>query len=110
MVRLLIGLVILGGRRLRHVAYLCDDVVYRRFAGLSVVPSARTISRWLKGFRMRTVECLQALNAAVIARVLPAGALRTLTVDIDGTVVSTGLQAHETRHDLVCRLLLEKKK
>jgi hypothetical protein len=31
-VRLLIGLVILGGRRLRHVAYLCDDVVYRRFA------------------------------------------------------------------------------
>jgi hypothetical protein len=32
------------------------------------------------------------LNAAVIARVLPAGVLRTLTVDIDGTVVSTGLQ------------------
>jgi hypothetical protein len=92
MVRLLIGLVILGGRRLRHVAYLCDDVVYRRFAGLSVMPSARTISRWLKGFRMHTVERLQALNTAVIARVLPAGALRTLTVDIDGTVVSTGLQ------------------
>jgi hypothetical protein len=92
MVRLLIGLVILGGRRLRHVAYLCDDVVYRRFAGVAVVPSARTLSRWLKGFRMQTVERLQALNAAVIAHVLPAGALRTLTVDIDGTVVSTGLQ------------------
>ena len=92
MVRLLIGLVILGGRRLRHVAYLCDDVVYRRFAGVAVVPSARTLSRWLKGFRMHTVERLQALNAAVIARVLPAGALRTLTVDIDGTVISTGLQ------------------
>jgi hypothetical protein len=92
MVRLLIGLVILGGRRLRHVAYLCDDLVYRRCAGVSVVPSARTLSRWLKGFRMDTVGRLQALNAAVIAQVLPAGALRTLTVDIDGTVVSTGLQ------------------
>jgi hypothetical protein len=92
MVRLLIGLVILGGRRLRHVAYLCDDLVYRRFAGVAVVPSARTLSRWLKGFSMQTVGGLQALNAAVIARVLPAGALRTLTVDIDGTVASTELQ------------------
>ena len=92
MVRLLLGLIVLGGRRLRHVAYLCDDVVYRRFAGVAVVPSARTLSRWLKGFRMQTVERLQWLNAAVIARVLPAGTLRTLTVDVDGTVVSTGLQ------------------
>jgi hypothetical protein len=92
MVRWLIGLVILGGRRLRHVAYLRDDVVYRRFASVAVVPSARTLSRWLKGFRMSTVERLQTLNAAIIARVLPAGSLRTLTVDIDGTVVSTGLQ------------------
>jgi hypothetical protein len=91
MVRLLIGLVILGGRRLRHVAYLCDDVVYPRFAAVSVVPAVRTVSRWLKGFSMHTVGCLQTLNAAVIAHVLPAGALRTLTVAIDRTVVSTGL-------------------
>ena len=27
-----------------------------------------------------------------------------------GTVSYTHLRAHETRHDLVCRLLLEKKK
>lgn len=92
MVRLLIGLMILGGRRVRHVAYLCDDVVYRRFVGLRVIPSVRTVSRWLKGFTMHTVGRLQALNAAVVARVLPVGALRTLTVDVDGTIVSTGLQ------------------
>jgi hypothetical protein len=99
MVRLLIGLVILGGRRLRHVAYVCDDVVYRRFVGLRVIPSARTVSRWLKGFTMHTVERLQALNAAVIARVLSAGALPTLTVDVDGTVVSTGLQVERAFRD-----------
>ena len=92
MIRLLIGLVILGGRRLRHLAYLQDDVVFRRFAGLRMVPTARTVSRWLKGFTMRTVGRLQALNAAVVARVLPRDALRTLTVDVDGTVISTGLQ------------------
>ena len=50
------------------------------------------MSRWLKRFTMKTVEQLQALNAAVIAQILPRLRLRTLTVDVDGVVVSTGLQ------------------
>jgi hypothetical protein len=41
---------------------------------------------------METVRRLQALNAAVIAHVVPGLGLRTLTVDIDGVVVSTGLK------------------
>lgn len=41
---------------------------------------------------MKSVEHLAALNAAVIAQILPRLELRSLTVDIDGTVVSTGLQ------------------
>jgi len=38
------------------------------------------------------VERLAALNAAVITHILPRLRLRTLTVDVDGVVVSTGLQ------------------
>ena len=34
----------------------------------------------------------------------------TMTERIDKAVSYTHLRAHETRHDLVCRLLLEKKK
>ena len=34
----------------------------------------------------------------------------TETVQSSSTVSYTHLRAHETRHDLVCRLLLEKKK
>jgi hypothetical protein len=41
---------------------------------------------------MKTVERLQALNAAVIAHVIPGLRLHTVTVDVDGVVVSTGLQ------------------
>jgi hypothetical protein len=52
MVRLLVGLLVVGGRRLRHVAYAADDPLFRRFAGLSRLPTARTISRWLKQFTM----------------------------------------------------------
>lgn len=92
MVRLLIGLLVVGGRRLDHVAYVADDPLVRRFCRLQVLPTARTVSRWLTQFTMRTVERLQALNAAVIAHVIPGLRLRTITIDVDGVVVSTGLQ------------------
>ena len=92
MVRLLIGLLVVGGRRLEHVGYVQDDPVFQRFCQLHVVPTARTVSRWLTRFTMKTVERLQALNAAVIAQVVPGLRLHTVTVDVDGVVVSTGLQ------------------
>jgi len=92
MIRLLVGLLVVGGRRLRHVTYVADDPLFRRFTGLRQLPTARTISRWLKQFTMTTVGRLQDLNAGVIARVLPALGLGTITIDVDGVVVSTGLQ------------------
>jgi hypothetical protein len=92
MMRLLIGLLVVGGRRLDHLAYLATDPLMRRFARVRLWPSVRTVSRWLKRFTMKTVERLAALNAAVIAQILPRLRLRTLTVDVDGVVVSTGLQ------------------
>ena len=92
MVRVLIGLLVLGGRRLDHLRYLATDPLLRRFARVRAWPSARTVSRWLKRFTMKSVEHLAALNAAVIAQIMPRLRLRTLTVDVDGVVVSTGLQ------------------
>lgn len=92
MVRRLIGLLIVGGRRLRHVAYVADDPLFRRFTGLRRLPTARTVSRWLKHVTMTTVGRLQDLNAGVVARILPALGLGTMTIDVDGVVVSTGLQ------------------
>lgn len=92
MVRLLIGLLVVGGRRLEHVGYVADDLVFLRFCRLQVLPTARTVSRWLTRFTMKTVVRLQTLNAAVIEHVIPGLRLRTVTVDVDGVVVSTGLK------------------
>lgn len=92
LVRLLIGLLVVGGRRLRHVAFVQDDPLFQRFCELQIVPTARTVSRWLQGFTMTTVACLQAINTAVLARVLATLGVRTWTIDVDGVVVSTGLQ------------------
>lgn len=92
MVRVLIGLLVVGGRRLEHLKYLAGDPLLLRFARVQAWPTARTVSRWLKRFTMKSVEHLAALNAAVVAQILPRLELRSLTVDVDGTVVSTGLQ------------------
>lgn len=92
MVRLLVGLVIVGGRRLEHVVYVQGDPVFQRFCGLAHVPSPRTLSRWLKHFKAVWVERLQALNAEMVAPIMRRLPLRTWTIDVDGTVISTGLQ------------------
>ncbi|NIO42471.1 MAG: hypothetical protein GTO41_21375, partial [Burkholderiales bacterium] len=41
MVRLLIGLLVVGGRRVRHLAFVQGDPVFERFCGLRRLPSAR---------------------------------------------------------------------
>ena len=92
MVRVLMGLLLVGGRRLRHLAFVQNDPLFQRFGEVQVVPTARTVSRWLQGFTMTTVARLQAINTAVVARVLATLGVRTWTIDVDGVVVSTGLQ------------------
>src|SRR5450756_2666321 len=47
---------------------------------------------------------------AVLAPIAIAGNFLTLPAVQSSAVSYTHLRAHETRHDLVCRLLLEKKK
>ena len=91
MVRLVVGLVIVGGRRLRHVEFMRGDPMIHRFCSLAHLPAARSISRWLKCFTERSVERLRRLNGEVVARLVEKLPLKTLTVDVDGSVVSTGM-------------------
>ena len=92
MIRIVLGLMIVGGRRIRHLDFVRGDVLFERFTGLMRLPSLRTLSRWLTQFTMHSVQRLQALNAEIVARVIRCEPLRTLTVDVDGSVVSTGHQ------------------
>jgi len=92
MVRLIVGTLLVGGHRLRHVRFLQDDPVFGRFAGLSRLPDERTLSRWLKRFGAAAVGALARVNGQLVGDVLTRLRLRTLTIDVDGTVLSTGLQ------------------
>jgi len=96
--RLMVALVILGGRRLRHVCFVADDPMVLRFCGLRLLPTDRSVSRWLQRCTRSTVQALQRLNAEVVAGVMRRYLkARTLTVDVEGTVVCTGLSVEGAR-------------
>jgi hypothetical protein len=92
LVLVVLALLLSGGRRLRHLRYLDGDPVVQRFCGLRQLPTARTLGRWLAAFRAQHLPRLQRVNALVAARVIRQSGQRRLTIDVDGSVVSTGLQ------------------
>jgi len=90
-VRLLLAMLIIGARRLRHCRHLVHDPIVARFAGLAILPNERTLGRWLSRCNARVRTALQELSAELIALSVRPLNLRRLTLDVDGTVLSTGL-------------------
>jgi hypothetical protein len=92
MVLLVLGLLICGGRRMQHLLYLKDDPLVLRLAGLTRLPTPRTLGRWLRRFRQEHVSRLLRINDDLVADAIRHAGLRRLTLDVDGTVISTGLK------------------
>jgi hypothetical protein len=90
MLLMLLGLLMVGGRRIWHLRYVQSDPILARFAGLRRLPSTRTVSGWLVRLSSRHVARLVQLNSEVVGEALEEAALRRLTIDVDGSVVSTG--------------------
>ena len=93
----LLGLILIGGRRVWHLRYELSDPVLARFAGLARLPSSRTVSAWLQRITAEDVERLRRLNSELVAEELKRSGRRRLTLDVDGSVVSTGLQVEGAR-------------
>jgi hypothetical protein len=87
---LLMALLYVGARRLEHLQYLVGDPLVRRFAGLARMPTARTVSNWLRRFTQETLRPLMQLNQELVLDTLARLEVPRLTLDVDGTVVRTG--------------------
>src|SRR5881409_3092315 len=63
---LLLALFYVGARRIEHLKYLVGDPLVRRFCGLARLPTARTVTNWLRRFTHQTLRPLLRLNEEVV--------------------------------------------
>ena len=79
-----------GGNRLRHIRYIASDFLVKRIVGVKRVATERTLSRWLARFTPTTSDILNQINAFLVLGTMAALKLKRITLDFDGTVLSTG--------------------
>jgi len=86
---LLIVHTFLGWRRLRDLDYYREDPLVKRVLGLRRLPDVSTVSRRLAEFDDRSVSELRGLLRRLVADRACAASPRRLTLDFDGSVLST---------------------
>ena len=86
----LIAMWLCGEDRLRHVKWIASDPLVQRLCELSRLPSDRTLSRWLSQFTNDCLQALVSLNSEIVFEKLGEMGVGTITLDFDGTVLSTG--------------------
>ncbi len=89
----LMGMLLLGGTRLRHLGLLERDPLFLRFARLQRLPTDRTVSNTLKETTQELRERLGGLLRHVAYDTAREAGLSRVTLDLDGTVLRTGLLA-----------------
>jgi len=95
-VLLLIVHLLLGYRRLQDMRYYQDDPMVRRLLGLERLPDVATVSRTLAGLDEASVTHLRRLNRQRVLEQLGKLGLARITLDFDGSVLSTGRFAEGT--------------
>jgi len=86
---LLIVHLFIGWRRLRDLDYYSTDPLVKRVVGLDRIPNVSTVSRRLAEFDERAVDNLRGLLRDTVGGRAIAASPRRLTLDFDGSVIST---------------------
>ena len=95
-VTLLIVHLLLGYRRLQDMRYYRDDPMVRRLLGVSRLPDVATVSRTLANLDDRSVSNLRRLSRQRVLEQISRLQLARITLDFDGSVLSTGRFAEGT--------------
>lgn len=80
---------ILGYRKLRDMEYYKDDPLVKRLLGLKRLPDVSTVSRALRSADARSIQNLREFCRSRIIEGLRKICLFRLTLDFDGSVLST---------------------
>jgi hypothetical protein len=88
--------IVLGYRQLRENAFYREDPLVKRVLGLRLLPSVATVSRMLSEFDEPSVAAQQTVSRDLVLERLEKEALKTVTLDFDGSVQSTKRHAEGT--------------
>lgn len=86
---MLLIMLLLGAERLHHLEYLKDDPLFRRIIRLTHIPHRTKLSTALKQFTSESLKSLIELNYQLVIEKLQCLGLMEITIDLDGTVIST---------------------
>lgn len=96
MFRCLLVHLLLGRRHLRERDFYAHDPLVGQCLGLRQIPSVPTLSRLLASTDQASVKALRRLNVEVVLDAMAVQDWRTLTLDFDGSVLSTSRHAQGT--------------
>lgn len=85
-----------GHPRLRDLEYYRDDAMVKRVLGLKRLPDVATVSRALASADERSVEKVPEVSTSMVLERLAQEKLARVTLDFDGSVLSTGRHAEGT--------------
>lgn len=88
--------IVAGFRRLRDRDYYCDDPLFCRVLGVRKLPDVSTISRTLGAATPACVERVRTLSRQMVLDRLAQLELSRVTLDFDGSVLSTRGHAEGT--------------
>ena len=82
-------MILVGAERLQHIDYLKTDPLFRRIVRLTRIPHRTKLSTALKQFTSGSLKALAEMNSELVVEKLTELGLNEITVDLDGTVIST---------------------
>src|SRR5262249_36306548 len=90
MILVIVVLILVGGRRLEHLSYLCEDPLVKRFCGLLRLPRERSVARWLKRLTHKSLQALVEIHSEIVCDDIEREWLGRWTLDVYGSVIITG--------------------
>jgi len=86
---ILLIMILIGAERIQHIDYLKNDPLFCRVVRLTRIPHRTKLSTALKQFTSASLKALAELNSELVTEKLTELGLNELTIDLDGTVIST---------------------
>jgi len=86
---MLLVMILVGTERFKHLEYIKSDPLFRRVVRLTRIPHRTKVSTALKQFTSDSLKALIELNSEIVIEKIEELGLNELTIDLDGTVIST---------------------